>query len=103
MIPIPKPGKDHSNPSNYRLISLLTSISKVFERIILKRMNGFISTINILPDHQLGFKVAHSTFHQLLEGYVKAKRSLRVPESLGMLLLEILHRSSSLKQLSGPV
>jgi hypothetical protein len=28
VIPIPKPGKDNSNPSNYRLISLLSSISK---------------------------------------------------------------------------
>jgi hypothetical protein len=30
-IRIPKPGKDHSNPSNYRPISLLSSISKVLD------------------------------------------------------------------------
>jgi hypothetical protein len=64
VIPILKPGKDHSNPSNYRPISLLSSISKVFERIILKRLNGFISTVNILMV-EFGFRVAHSTFHQL--------------------------------------
>jgi hypothetical protein len=57
-----KPGKDHSNPSNYRLLS---SISKVFEKIILKRLQDFISANNILPDHRFGFRMAHSTSHQL--------------------------------------
>jgi hypothetical protein len=53
-MPISKPGKDHSNPSNYRPISLLSSISKLFEKIILKRLQDFISANNILPDHQDG-------------------------------------------------
>jgi hypothetical protein len=85
------PGKDHSNPSNYRLISLLSWISKVFERIILKSLNGFISTVNILHDHQFGFRVAHYTSHHLrrVVRHVKAKRSLRVPQSTGMLLLVV--------------
>jgi hypothetical protein len=57
VIPIPKPGKDHSNPSNYRPIILLSSISKVFEKIILKRLQDLISANNILPDHQFGFRM----------------------------------------------
>jgi hypothetical protein len=91
VIPVPKPGKDHSNPSNYRPISLLSSISKVFEKIIMKHLNGFISTVNILPNHQFGFRVAHSTSHQLrrVVQHVKAKRSLRVLESMGMLLIDV--------------
>jgi len=32
---IPKPGKNHSIPENHRPISLLPTISKVFEKIIL--------------------------------------------------------------------
>jgi hypothetical protein len=44
VIPILKPGKDPSNLSNYRPIRLISSISKVFERIILKRLNTFVST-----------------------------------------------------------
>jgi hypothetical protein len=65
VVPIPKPGKDPSNPSNYRPISLLSSISKVFERIILKRLNTFVSTQKVLPNHQFGFRAAHSTSYQL--------------------------------------
>ena len=31
VIPIPKPGKDHTNPTNYRPIALTSSQSKIFE------------------------------------------------------------------------
>ena len=30
---IPKPGKDHTNPQNYRVITLIEPISKIFEKI----------------------------------------------------------------------
>lgn len=35
---IPKPGKDHKDPKNYRPISLLETLGKVFEKIINKRL-----------------------------------------------------------------
>lgn len=37
-IPIPKPGRDLSNPINYRPISLLSLLSQVAETILLKRI-----------------------------------------------------------------
>jgi hypothetical protein len=88
-IPVPKHGKDHSNPSNYRPISLLSSVSKIFENFIIKRLQDFVSTNNVLPDHQFGFRMAHSTSHQLrrLVQHVKGTRDLLIPESTGMLLL----------------
>jgi hypothetical protein len=49
VIPIPKPNKDHLDPSNFRPLSLLSSISKVFERFILKRFNEFLPSHNLLP------------------------------------------------------
>ena len=35
---IPKPGKDHSNPSNYRPIALTSYLYKTFERLINDRL-----------------------------------------------------------------
>jgi hypothetical protein len=39
IIVLPKPGKDHTSPLNYRPISLLNSLGKLFEKIILKKLN----------------------------------------------------------------
>jgi len=93
VVPILKPGKDPSNPASYRPISLLSSISKIFEKLILKRLNLFIFSRNnhIIPNHQCGFRQGHSTSHQLtrLVKHVKKKRSQRIPLSTGLLLLDV--------------
>jgi hypothetical protein len=92
VIPIPKPGKDPSNPASYRPISLLSCISKVFEKIIQKRLNGFISENNIIPSHQFGFRAAHSASHQLnrVVRHVKNNRNIQPrPRSTGMILLDV--------------
>jgi hypothetical protein len=79
VILIPKPNKDHSDPSNF-----LRSISKVFERVILKRFNEILSNYNLLPHHQCGFRAAHSASHQLnrVVRYIKTNRESQ--KSTGM-------------------
>ncbi len=97
VIPILKPGKERSNPSSYRPISLLSTISKIFERTVLKRLNDFISTNNIIPQHQFGFRRAHSAAHQLRRVVknikeardAKIRGTSRVSLSTGMLLLDV--------------
>jgi hypothetical protein len=64
-----KPNKPNSSPSSYRPISLLSTLSKVFEKIILKRMLWHIDSANIIPPHQFGFRPKHSTVHQILRIY----------------------------------
>lgn len=39
IVPIPKPNKDSSNPINYRPVSLLGTLSKITEKVILKRID----------------------------------------------------------------
>jgi hypothetical protein len=72
VISIAKPGKDHSNPSKYRPKSMLSSVSKIFEKIILERLEDFVCTNNVLPDHLFGFRMTHSMPHQREEGSANA-------------------------------
>jgi Notch-like protein len=47
---------DKNNVSNYRPISLLTEFSKIFEKVIYKRLIDHFLTNNILTKSQFGFK-----------------------------------------------
>lgn len=89
IIAIPKPNKNNSNPSNYRPISLLSSLSKVFEKIILNRLNVFIEDKNLLPDEQFGFRRSHSTIHQLQRVVQHTKTNFKNKKSTGMIILDI--------------
>ncbi|GJQ87975.1 hypothetical protein Trydic_g12904 [Trypoxylus dichotomus] len=65
IILVPKPKKDHHSPEGYRTISLLCTIDKVFETLLLARINGHLGEHRLLDDDQLGFRSGHSTTLQL--------------------------------------
>ena len=50
-----------TDPSNYRPISLLPLLSKVFERVVLNQTEEFLSLNKVLCDYQSGFRKNHST------------------------------------------
>ena len=50
---------------NYRPVSILPIFGKIFEKIIYKRISGFLSKENVLNDNQFGFRKGHSTVHAL--------------------------------------
>ena len=52
---------DHGLPTNYRSISLLPTISKVFERVIYDQRYLYFNNNNLLADEQFGFRKNHST------------------------------------------
>ena len=64
IIMILKPGKPVAEVTSYRPISLLPIPSKVFEKLLLKRLRSDIDFSTLLPDHQFGFRTGHSTIHQ---------------------------------------
>ena len=58
--PIYKQGDKHLI-SNYRPISVLNSMSKIFENVIATRLTSFLTSTSYLYDKQFGFRKGHST------------------------------------------
>lgn len=65
VIMIPKPGKPPNEAKSYRPISLLPVISKLFEKLLLKRLKPIIEQRHLVPNHQFGFRQKHSTIDQV--------------------------------------
>jgi hypothetical protein len=73
-------GGCENEPSNYRPISLLTSFSKIPEKIILSRLNQHICDHNIIANEDFGFRRQSSTteasyalLNEILEALNKQK------------------------------
>jgi hypothetical protein len=84
------PGKNPALVTSYRPISLLSSISKVLERIILKRLLAHVNENNNIPEKQHGFKSGKSTTHQLFRivNYIRKKFKIN-HQSTGMVILDV--------------
>ena len=68
VMPIFKKG-DANLASNYRPISLLSVVGKLFERIVHKYIHNFLLDNNLFYKYQGGFLPNNSTVYQLLEIY----------------------------------
>ena len=66
VLPLLKKG-DFSLPDNYRPISLLTSLSKIFEKLIHKRITYFSAKHKLLNPKQFGFRESFSFAHAIAE------------------------------------
>lgn len=66
VIPIPKPGKDPTNPTNYRPISLTSCLCKTFERLVNERLVWYLEKNHIISECQSGFRKQRSTVDQLV-------------------------------------
>jgi exonuclease III len=64
--PIYKKG-DKSDPANYRPIAITSSVSKVFEKIFLVRLEDHFERHNLLCDNQHGFRKNRSTVTALFD------------------------------------
>lgn len=65
--PIPKAGKDLNSIANWRPISQLNNISKIYEKIIDARLNDSIERLGIYPLSQFGFRNKRNTIHPLVK------------------------------------
>jgi hypothetical protein len=67
IIMIAKPGKNPSEVTSYRPISLLPPLStrKILEEIILKRLTPTLAVNKVIPSHHFGFRPKHGTIQQV--------------------------------------
>lgn len=61
VVPVPKKGCDTSQVSNYRPISLLSVIGKIFESVLNVHVLKFLEVQELQTDKQFGFRRSRST------------------------------------------
>ena len=66
VILIPKPSKDHSEPSNYRPIVLTSCICKTIERMMNAHLVWFLESNGLLSNVQCGFCQGRNTLDHLV-------------------------------------
>ncbi|KAI5756494.1 hypothetical protein M8J77_025486 [Diaphorina citri] len=66
LVPIPKPGKDSTLPENLRPISLTSCLCKLFERMVIKRLNFFLDSNRLIAPEQSGCRKNRSTLDNLI-------------------------------------
>ena len=66
VVPLFKKGDDKI-VDNYRPLSLLPSISKLFEKIVFNQLFEYFTRNNLFHNNQYGFRQEHSTEHAALE------------------------------------
>ena len=64
--PVCKNGS-RNNPSNYRPISVIPTVAKIFEKIVYDQLYEYLDSYNLLNASQSGFRSLHSTLTALLE------------------------------------
>lgn len=89
IVALPKPNKDSSIASNYRPITLLSCMGKLFERLILSQIKQFLNSNKILINQQFGFRSGHSTSHQILRIIESISMDFNRDISSGMVCLDV--------------
>ena len=64
VVPLYK-GKEHYIETNYRPISLFTTISKILEKIVYQRVYCFLQSTGQIYENQYGFRANHSCEHAI--------------------------------------
>ena len=87
--PIYKGKGSQSDIANFRPISLLPCVSKVFEKLMFTRLYQHIVTNDLLNERQSGYRPGHNTQLQLVYLVDKLHKSLDDGEDLTIVYLDI--------------
>ena len=87
VIPIFKEGSK-TDVKNYRPISLLSIFSKIFEKVMHKRLVNFLNKNNSLCENQYGFRSGRSCEHALLNAKNTINDALNKKQIALLLLID---------------
>ena len=89
ILPFSKPGKDTSDPGNYRPIALTSHLGKLMEKLVVARLNYFLEYINPLKSYQTGFRKSKSTNDALVKVCNEIEKTLIMKEVMVAVFLDI--------------
>ena len=78
-----------SEADNYRPISVLPVLNKVFEKIIHNQLVDFLDLHNIISKQQFGFRKKHSTSHAISSLYEKLIKNFENGEISAVLFIDL--------------
>jgi hypothetical protein len=88
---IGKPENDLTDVKNYRPISLLPIMTKLLEKLILRRLNKDLLSREWIPDYQFRFRPAHSTMQQCHRLTREIRKAMENKEHCSVVFLDISH------------
>ena len=77
------------DPNNYRPISILPSIAKIFEKLLHKRLTKFFDKHNVIKPTQYGFQANVSTTHAILDILTSLYDGMREKQFSGLFFLDL--------------
>ena len=84
-----KPSLDKESLSNYRPISNLSFVSKLLERVVLKRLSNHLSTNDLFNNYQSAYTQHRSTETVLLSVYNEIVNAMSSKRLTGLCMLDL--------------
>ena len=88
VVPLYK-NKEHYLESNYRPISLITTISKILEKIMYQRVYSFLQNTGQIYSNQYGFRANHSCEHAVGQAVSSIVKGLENRHYVACVLLDL--------------
>lgn len=96
VIPIHKKGSK-TDPENYRQISVLPIVSKVFEKVIFMQLDDFFESNNLYDDLQFGFRSGRGCHDAICQVMFNVSKEVDKGNGIVLLSLDISKAFDSLK------
>ena len=88
VFPVHKNG-NKNDPNNYRPISILSTFSKILEKLIYQRLTKFLGKYNSLISSQYGFQCNFSTIHAITDIVTLTHDNINIKHYTALFFLDL--------------